>query len=74
MTEALVRGNERQIRHGGLMRCCLDTLHNHTELTYVGQVIPCSYHTGDCMEVAADGVWEWIGFERAMAVEKAKRS
>lgn len=59
--------NVRLVRQGGLMRCCLATIRESTELTEPGAVLHCSYcdhaeRGADCfhlMIVAEDGIWEW---------------
>lgn len=55
-------GNQRRYRHGGLMRCCLETLATNTKGSVVGSTLQCKYATDDPlhrMRVADDGVWEW---------------
>lgn len=52
-------GNQRSVRNGGLMRCCLATLSKIEDATFRGQVVPCMYEPHGHMVVAADGVWEW---------------
>lgn len=56
-----VAANERMVRIGGLMRCCLATLGNSESPSVVGTVLDCQYETpGNAnMVVAQDGVWEW---------------
>lgn len=54
--------NERQVRMGGLMRCCLATLADTTTESAVGTTLSCKYESdpnNEQMIVAADGVWEW---------------
>lgn len=54
-----------QVRHGGLMRCCLATLDNLAvsgELpTDIGATLSCQYHAvrEPDMILCADGVWAW---------------
>lgn len=54
--------NERPVRQGGLMRCCLATLAEETAPSTIGSVLSCK-HEEDTenknMIVAPDGVWEW---------------
>lgn len=61
MPNKKVPANERNIRHGGLMRCCLDTWQHTTTPTEVGDVLDCKYEPvgNSQMVVAEDGVWEW---------------
>lgn len=56
-----VPANERMVRQGGLMRCCLGTLAESTEPSAIGTVLDCKYEAaGNAqMIVAPDGVWEW---------------
>jgi hypothetical protein len=53
--------NERRVRAGGLMRCCLATLAASAAITSAGSVMQCAYSEdrSHSMRVAADGVWEW---------------
>lgn len=53
--------NERMVRQGGLMRCCLATLAATTTESQVGTTLSCQYEGDrkDQMIVATDGVWEW---------------
>lgn len=56
-----VAANERPVRHGGLMRCCLYTLTETTSPSRVGTVLDCMYEpegNGNLI-VAPDGVWQW---------------
>lgn len=57
----VVRVDDRRVRQGGLMRCCLSTISDSTEPSRVGDVLDCKYEKpGNAnMRVAADGVWEW---------------
>jgi hypothetical protein len=53
-----------RVRHGGLMRCCLQTLDEKMQelgaLPEKGTVLPCRYHDDNGgMILADDGVWEW---------------
>lgn len=63
MTDAPVKpANERPLRHGGLMRCCIATVAESTEPSEVGTVLSCKYESdpdNQNMIVAPDGVWEW---------------
>lgn len=52
------RANERRIRIGGLMRCCLQTISECTAIVGPGSVLSCRF-CSDSMRVARDGVWEW---------------
>jgi hypothetical protein len=57
-----VPANERYVRQGGLMRCCLGTLAECQEPSEIGTVLSCKYESNpdnQQMIVAADGVWEW---------------
>jgi hypothetical protein len=56
--------NERALRHGGLMRCCIATWQETTTPTVIGDHLSCNYESdpnNEQMVVAADGVWEWRG-------------
>lgn len=47
-----------RVRPGGLMRCCIDTLHlDSPEEPTEGQVLPCRWCSDDL--VYRDGLWEW---------------
>lgn len=62
MTEDVLPANQRRVRMGGLMRCCLATLGECEEPSTVGTVLSCKYESdpdNQQMIVAADGVWEW---------------
>lgn len=55
-----------QVRTGGLMRCCLASLHEAmeaaTEPPKEGDRLPCKYHDEpDDVMVFRDGAWEWVG-------------
>lgn len=57
-----VPANERRVRQGGLMRCCIGTIDDSTEPTRVGTTLSCKYEPPDratTMVVALDGIWEW---------------
>lgn len=56
-----VPANERRVRVGGLMRCCLQTLALSEEPSSIGTVLDCQYEKpgNATMVVAADGIWEW---------------
>lgn len=54
--------NERPIRYGGLMRCCIGTIQESTQVTKVGDTLSCKWEidpNNQKMIVALDGVWEW---------------
>lgn len=53
-----IAANQRRIRQGGLMRCCLETIRTRTALTKVGDVHECNWCSSS-HRVAPDGVWEW---------------
>lgn len=62
--EAAVPANERMVRQGGLMRCCLSTLADTDTPSEVGTKLSCKYESdpnNEQMVVASDGVWEWRG-------------
>ena len=62
MSEKEIPANQRMVRQGGLMRCCLHTLAKDTQLSVVGSTLVCEYETVKDvpqMIVADDGVWEW---------------
>jgi hypothetical protein len=56
-----VPANQRYVRQGGLMRCCLGTIAESEELTKIGDILDCKYQKpgNQQMRVAIDGVWEW---------------
>jgi len=59
---AVLPANERYVRQGGLMRCCLGTLAESTAPSTIGSTLTCKYEgkpNGQQMIVAMDGVWEW---------------
>ena len=53
--------NQRPVRPGGLMRCCLGTLADSVEETTPGSIMSCKAEPPDNqnMIVAVDGIWEW---------------
>lgn len=55
------KANERLVRIGGLMRCCLATVGDSEELTDVGTVMDCKYEPpGNAnLIVGDDGAWRW---------------
>lgn len=57
----MITANQRMVRTGGLMRCCLATLADSEELTEAGDTMDCKYEPAGNknMIVAPDGVWEW---------------
>lgn len=59
--QKVMPANERRVRHGGLMRCCLGTLAESTIPSEPGTILDCQYEAegNKQMRVAADGVWEW---------------
>lgn len=61
MSEWAIPANERFIRIGGLMRCCVATVQESLEPTVPGTVMDCKYeHPGnENLRVADDGIWEW---------------
>lgn len=52
-----------QVRHGGLMRCCLATLDEAMAARDVmpveGETMPCKYHAENGGMIFRDGAWEW---------------
>lgn len=63
-SEIEVPANQRRVRQGGLMRCCLGTIAESEEPSKVGTVLSCKYERdpdNENMIVALDGVWEWTG-------------
>ena len=56
-----IPGNERFIAQGGLMRCCLLTIHEATQVTAVGDVLDCAYEEKGNARLIVDplGVWRW---------------
>ncbi len=57
--------NERRIRIGGLMRCCIETIRTTDIRTDIGEVLQCKFtddpdDPGHRLIVADDGVWEWL--------------
>ena len=59
--------NERRIRHGGLMRCCIASIYEYEGPQEPGKtVIGCKYHADKdkpMARLADDGVWEWEGIK-----------
>ena len=51
------------VRIGGLMRCCIDTLDTHDNLpTIPGDTLCCKHGCNNgkpTLLLAEDGVWEW---------------
>jgi len=45
------------INQGGLIRCCIDTLSNHEDISSVGKHINCKYC--DASMILEKGVWKW---------------
>lgn len=52
--------NQRDYFHGGLMRCCTETLKKTTKLTSAGDRLDCA-HCRNAMVVGQDGNWKWVG-------------
>jgi hypothetical protein len=50
--------DEWPIHPGGLMRCCIETIVNCTELKDVGNTLDCKYEHKPTMVLHADG-WHW---------------
>jgi hypothetical protein len=62
--DEVLPANQRPVRTGGLMRCCLHTLADTTTPSKVGDRLSCAYESdpnNEQMVVALDGVWEWRG-------------
>lgn len=60
--DSVLPANERLVRTGGLLRCCLATVAESTEPTDIGTVMSCKYErdaNNQNLIVANDGVWEW---------------
>ena len=53
------KGNERRVRIGGLLRCCIATIDGIEEETVPGDVHECQYCHQPTLRVADDGIWEW---------------
>jgi hypothetical protein len=54
----------RDIRIGGLLRCCVQTIVNYDGPEVPGETeIPCAYHNEDrpTARLTPDGVWIWAG-------------
>lgn len=50
--------DDTQVDHGGLMRCCLETLHSKLGRDVLnGDILPCN-HCNESM-ILVDGVWRW---------------
>lgn len=54
-----MKGNERRIRIGGLLRCCIATVHEIDAMTKPGDIRECNYCHKPSLRVGDDGVWEW---------------
>lgn len=54
------------IYHGGLMRCCLDSIVKHMDEGGArdnGTVIGCRYHSdpNEPQAIVKNGAWHWVG-------------
>lgn len=49
---------DEPIRIGGLLRCCILSIHEHEYQGVEGSVLQCKYCTGGSM-IFHDGAWEW---------------
>lgn len=57
-----IPANERSVRIGGLMRCCLATLGECSDPLPIGATLSCKYESDPDnrnLILAADGTWEW---------------
>lgn len=61
----------RPVRHGGLMRCCLQTLHESQAPSEEGTQTQCHYCHA-VMEVDPAGAWVWIPMATAEAWRKVQ--
>lgn len=61
-----------RINHGGLMRCCEQSIHEAEEAAYAatgqvladGTIIPCTYHADPEPTAVKEGdVWCWVGVD-----------
>lgn len=50
-------GQRLPIRHGGLMRCCIETWAKYTGQEDEGTVLPCQWCSSSM--IVKDGVWKW---------------
>lgn len=53
---------KRNLRIGGVMRCCIETLRQYQAEggpEPIGQILKCKWGTQKLI-VAPDGVWEWL--------------
>jgi hypothetical protein len=49
------------IYHGGLFRCCVQTLVDRTEPGTVGEVVNCAYGCGEKGQMVLDeNGWRWL--------------
>jgi hypothetical protein len=48
---------ERQLRIGGVMRCCIATLNDYEGPDEEGTVVPCRHCSSSV--IFRDGAWEW---------------
>lgn len=54
-----MKGNQRRVRMGGLLRCCIATVAEMESETQPGDRAACTYCKESTLRVADDGVWEW---------------
>lgn len=50
--------SDRDLRLGGVMRCCVQTMEDYTGPEKIGTVLPCKW-CKQSLIIASDGVWEW---------------
>ncbi len=48
-----------RVRHGGLMRCCLDAMVAVVEPPKEGDSLRCSYCHDESGMIFRDGAWQW---------------
>lgn len=60
----------KKVYIGGLMRCCLATIHEYAGDDSVGTEVKCKWCPG--FIVSTERGWEWEGYEKATAREGKK--
>ena len=55
----------KTIRHGGIMRCCVQTIAEDKGPDVEGRTLACKYESSvEPTVIYRDGAWEWIGLEQ----------
>lgn len=66
----------KTIYHGGLMRCCLQTLAEYTGTEEIGTKIGCKFHKdpNEPVMIVTWRGWEWIGASQVFSQEKMAKN